>query len=464
MIFINKFMKLIKQEKLDKKIIDLWADENPFLEKVEISLTEKNVEKIIKPYSFRGLNNQEDYNRYDEMISKAVNFWNGEFLKELDPPEEILDSNLVKAIIFQESRIGYDNRNNGNVNIMQVGNYGDASLDVLNGKGKKMEYELKNGQLWGVNYKGEAKVEKVYDSIYWGVRWFYHKAQGITTDNKRYWLSWREAVKRYGPPNDKYANNVWDIYIRGIDKRSKPPLKLWIITFFIIFSSLIFSIDSFHNRTIKSTVMAIMSDDDKTYFNDVKIMRYEPDSPLFLAVMIHDDDWWESLKAGLYQNGIIKWLAIETAPLEASILAAKFLRIKGFENPLIEVYGQTHAGHGAMYLYEVESDRLALLFQTTAVDFNIDSRWAPENYEKYGFGYCGEVYSSGQLKSSYEDLNNDNISDIMLSGVEEIICEKEFRDRIPGENYEVKVASAPVEKVFLWDKRRQDWSLEEMKN
>ncbi|MBI4652665.1 hypothetical protein HY750_00195 [Candidatus Kuenenbacteria bacterium] len=38
-----------------------------------------------------------------------------------------------------------------------------------------------------------------------------------------------------GPPNDKYANNVWDIYTRGIDKRSKPPLKLW-----FIFAPLIF--------------------------------------------------------------------------------------------------------------------------------------------------------------------------------------------------------------------------------
>lgn len=48
----------------------------------------------------------------------------------------------------------------------------------------------------------------------------------------------KEIIEKYsydfiladdGPPNDKYASNVWDIYTKGIDKRSKPPLKLWFI-------------------------------------------------------------------------------------------------------------------------------------------------------------------------------------------------------------------------------------------
>lgn len=145
-------------------------------------------------------------------------------------------------MIFQESRVGYDKNNNGEINVIQVGNYGDASLDVLNGRGKKMEYELKNSKLWKVNYEGKAKVEKPFDSIYWGVRWLYHKAQGITMDNKRYWLSWREAVKRYGPPNEKYSNNIWDIYTKGIDKKGKSLIRLW---FIFIPLMLIFSLGAF---------------------------------------------------------------------------------------------------------------------------------------------------------------------------------------------------------------------------
>lgn len=73
----------------DLYTIDFWADEAPFLEKIEISLTEKNVEKNIKPYLYKGVNNQENYNRYDKSIKEAVDYWNREFLKEVDPPEEI---------------------------------------------------------------------------------------------------------------------------------------------------------------------------------------------------------------------------------------------------------------------------------------------------------------------------------------------------------------------------------------
>jgi hypothetical protein len=58
-----------------------------------------------------------------------------------------------------------------------------------------------------------------------GVRWLYHKAQGITRDNKRYWRSWKEAVKGYGPGTDEYVEKVWSVYTKGIDKKSN--IKLW---------------------------------------------------------------------------------------------------------------------------------------------------------------------------------------------------------------------------------------------
>ncbi len=206
--------------------IDLLADESPFLKKIEITLSENNNGNgnNIKKYAYKGINGAEDYNKFDDIIAAKTNYWNSQFLSDTNPPEEVLDLNLVKAIIFQESRMGYDEK--AKINIMQIGNSGDPSLKTL--KGELKEYWIHNGKKILLKYDN-AEINKEDDSINWGIRWLYHKAQGITADNKRYWLSWREAVKKYGPPNDKYGNNVWDIYIKGIDKRSKPPLKLWFI-------------------------------------------------------------------------------------------------------------------------------------------------------------------------------------------------------------------------------------------
>ncbi|PKL72531.1 hypothetical protein CVV26_00780 [Candidatus Kuenenbacteria bacterium HGW-Kuenenbacteria-1] len=225
--------KILKgKEKEFKKIVDfdqgfycvdLWADESPFLEKIEIVFGE-NEENNIRKYIYKSINGKEDYNRFNEVIVANTDFWNNQFLNDTDPPEEILDPNLVKAIIFQESRMGYDE--NAGKNIMQVGNVGDPSLKTLRGELK--EYWIHNGKEILLKYDN-AQINNENDSIYWGIRWLYHKAQGITKDNKRYWLSWREAVKKYGPNNDKYVNNVWDIYTKGVDKRSKPLLKLWFI-------------------------------------------------------------------------------------------------------------------------------------------------------------------------------------------------------------------------------------------
>lgn len=206
--------------------IDLWVDESPFVEKIEIVFGEngKNDENNIREYTYRGVNGQEDYNKFNKAIIAKTDFWNSQFLNDTNPPEEILDPNLVKAIIFQESRMGYDE--DARINIMQVGNAGDPSLKTLRGELK--EYWIHDGKKILLEYN-DARINNEDDSIKWGIRWLYHKAQGITVNNKRYWLPWREAVKKYGPPNDKYVNNVWDIYIRGIDKRSKPSLKLWFI-------------------------------------------------------------------------------------------------------------------------------------------------------------------------------------------------------------------------------------------
>ncbi|MBU4368944.1 hypothetical protein KJ575_04535, partial [Patescibacteria group bacterium] len=450
--------------------IEFWADRAPEIKNIKILIKEEESGyekrdtawwinwKKIKKYIYKGILNNENYNRYDDLIINAVACWNEEFFSEIYYPNEPLDPSLIKAIIFQESRVGYDKNNNGNINVMQVGNTGDPSLDVLNGKGEKPEYELRDGKLREVDYNGEAKVEKVYDSINWGVRWLYHRAQWIGDDKKRHWFSWKDAVKRYGPGMEEYADNVWSIYTQGVDNRNNPPFKLWIIIFIILIPALLFSLYDFSGRSIKSAIFDTMNPYERAYAKDIKIEYYNENNFLFLAIIEWENDWSEDFKAGIYKDSAIEWLQMENPPTEQSILEARFVFPEGFSNPIIEIYGKTHAGHGAVYFYEVKNNQLNLLLKTQAVDFNNDIRWASDNYEKYGYGNCGEVFSGGKLFSSFEDLNNDGMSDIVLSGTKEIICEKEISESSGNlKTAEIKVASISVKKIFLWNESKKSF-------
>ena len=152
---------------------------------------------------------------------------------------------------------------------------------------------------------------------------------------------------------------------------------------------------------------------------------------------------------GNYVNEKINWIVINDAPTEQDIVSAKFLNLAGFDDPIVEVYGKTHMGHGNFYLYEIKNNQARLLLKTSAVDSNSDIRWAPDNLKKYGYGNCGEVFADGSLKSEYKDQNNDGFSDVILSGTEEIVCDSEKTGDLGYT--EIKVSENPVEKVFSWD-------------
>ncbi|MDP2766905.1 MAG: hypothetical protein Q8O41_05575, partial [Candidatus Methanoperedens sp.] len=176
-----------------------------------------NNKSIVQQYIYKGINGNEDYNRFDKDIKEAVDYWNGVFAKQEYPPKELLDYNLVKAMIYKESRMGYYESEYypAYPDIMQVGNEGDPALRTLNGKLE--EWELIDGEEKQLNYYGKANANTPQDSIYWGIRWLYHKAQAITRNKERYWLSWKDAVDGYGPGNDEYVNYIWRIYKNGID-------------------------------------------------------------------------------------------------------------------------------------------------------------------------------------------------------------------------------------------------------
>ncbi|MEK7070840.1 MAG: hypothetical protein AAB966_03470, partial [Patescibacteria group bacterium] len=290
------------------------------------------------------------------------------------------------------------------------------------------------------------------DSINWGVRWLYHKAQGSTTDNKRYWRTWREAVINYGPPKKEYVTSVWEIYKKGVKKDKKlGTVRLWLI---LLIMFLPFFSDGSYAYSLENIIKNQIINGQSEQLEAIELV-YSQDKKYVLAQVESEEDWWEELKVGRINNSDINWFTIDKIPSEQAILSAKFIDLKGFNNPLVEVYGLTHVGHGFLYIYEIQNDSLKLLFETVAVDYNPDTRWAPGNFKKYGYSECGEIFSGGKLRSEYRDVNKDGFLGLILRGTQEIICDSEG-----GSNqvYDIKVSAIPVEKIFLWDNDKRIWN------
>lgn len=446
----REFKKELNLEK-GKHFIELWADKSPALKKIEITILTtnnshgENDETVIRPYTCGDAGCKEDYNRYDATIAEVVTYWNNEFSKDTNPPSEYLDPNLVKAIMYQESRIGFDKKAESNV--MQVGNEGDPSILTL--RGELPEYWIHNGKV--VLLKYDAEVKTVKDSINWGVRWIYHKAQGITPDNKRYWKSWQEAVLKYGPGKQEYTDSVWNIYKKGVKKEKNRTIYLWSVILFMLM--LLFSGKS-DAYSLDAKINDQITKEQGQEIEEIGL-NYSGDKKYILAQVEREKDWWEELKVGRIKNENINWLKISKSPSEQAILSGRFINLKDFTNPIVEIYGLTHAGHGFLYIYEIQNNELNLLFETPAVDINPDIRWAPDNLKKYGYSNCGEFFSHDKLVSEYKDTNNDGNSDLILSGTKKIICE--IRDEFLKNTYKITVSNEQINKKFLWNKNEHTW-------
>lgn len=243
------FQKNFDKDALTTRI-DLDADGAPVIEMLTLMVSSKETltplftVKDVRTYVVKGAHGREDYNRFDQEIVDAVNQWNTEFDDEYPPPEP-LHPNLVKALIYIESRMGYFETNGypSFPDVMQVADPDNPAIHTLNNDGwrdKKgrlaQEREWKSGAVTIVDYKGRAQGATSKESILYGVRWLYHCAQGITQKKIRYWKSWKEATKIYnGSGNPSYANEVYDVYIHGIDHRNKNhPLKIFFLCFLFL--------------------------------------------------------------------------------------------------------------------------------------------------------------------------------------------------------------------------------------
>lgn len=205
--------------------------------------------KKLRLYTYRGVSGKEDYNRYDSIIQKVVARWNKEFCDDRYPPDEPLDPNLVKAMIYIESRMGYFQSSDypAYPDVMQIADSRNPAIHTLNNDGWKnekgvraRESEWSMGSISTLDYRGKANGASPKESILWGARWLYHRAQGVTLQNTRYWRQWRKAVTLYnGYGNETYAKEVYDVYRHGIDRRSpKNIIQLFSLTFFLLVFSL----------------------------------------------------------------------------------------------------------------------------------------------------------------------------------------------------------------------------------
>lgn len=378
----------------------------------------------LKQYTYKGINGTEDYNQHDDIILQAVACWNTEFANDTNPPTTHLDPNLVKAMLYQETRVGNDPFNNGLVNIMQVGNVGDPSISTL--RGELPEYWIHNGELIKLEY--DAKVETPYDSVFWGVRWLYHKAKPDNTEPDRKWKGWKEAVNGYGPGKVEYIENVWNIYTNGVSKRDGG-IKIWSVAWLLLAPLFLFLTGMSDDQIRKGAEQFI--DVNHSFMTGIDMIRDSADSSLLAVVGQDSEDWSEWTRVGRIEKGVVNWfpdMAYGIGPA-GGILSARFLHLKGFENPIFEVFSQTHKHNGSVDLYQIENDNLKPLFRACAVDGYHDRRWDPEGYPELGGGWqgsCSVYYKDGRLQASYRDVNNDGVDDVVLTGTQQIFCSHRY--------------------------------------
>jgi hypothetical protein len=142
---------------------------------------------------------------------------------------------------------------------------------------------------------------------------------------------------------------------------------------------------------------------------DVVIKNCKFDSTVFIVICQTVPGWKENIDVVQFKDGKIKWKAdFDTQlPSYMTFTSIKQITINGIKNPIFEIFGEYLNAFGEYNLYELRGHTLHLIANTFAIDGNggDDVVINGKHYDR-----------SFELKAKYSDLNNDEISDIVLSG------------------------------------------------
>ena len=177
-----------------------------------------------------------------------------------------------------------------------------------------------------------------------------------------------------------------------------------------------------------------------SHLQNVRIIPCKASPELFIAVLVTENHWWETVRIVRFKNHQIVWQAsMDTLPEAQSIYAARQISLPGFPDPFIEVFDMSHMGNGFYYLYSLHGSHAGLMLRTRAVDRNMDRA------EKVGDSVgCSQVDKNDSLNPSYSDINHDGYADIRLTGLVMTFAQDD----------KTLLRQRPIQKVFLYNKKR----------
>jgi len=134
------------------------------------------------------------------------------------------------------------------------------------------------------------------------------------------------------------------------------------------------------------------------------------------------------MSVGRIEGWRIRWLP--DVPYEVSpangILRARFLDLRGFAEPVLEVWSKTHRENGGIDLYRVTDNALVPIIHIVAYDNHFEDVFDPEGWQKYGGGWyaCSTVFRDKQLQVEYlyDEEHTTNVAH--LRGVRQIFCSR----------------------------------------